>query len=109
MERVYSNIDGQRLHWLDACTKFALTRRRIKAKRSGDAPAFFYEHEAAFGDLFRFARCHHGTAVQARTGKRALQAHDVRSPPDYILFLMDQAGSLRPADEDTHTCVAQRD
>jgi hypothetical protein len=56
----------------------------------------------------RSRRCHHGTPVHARTGKGALQAHDVRSPPDYILFQMDQAGSLRPADEDDRERVRGR-
>jgi hypothetical protein len=48
-------------------------------------------------------------AVRARTGKRAPQAHDVRSPPDYILFQMDQAGSLRPADADDREIKKERD
>ncbi|MEA3069902.1 MAG: hypothetical protein QOD29_1348 [Alphaproteobacteria bacterium] len=38
--------------------------------------------------------------MRASTGERASRAHDVGSPPDYILLQISQARSLRPADED---------
>lgn len=63
----------------------------------------FREAFPARGDLF-----HKLADVQSPHTKRHALDQSARSPPDYILFQMDQAGSLRPADEDDRERVRGR-